>query len=77
MIVLHPNQEQYNTLNNYKNNSSQLIFVKDGNDKWIVGVEVLNDINFKLIHKQLNELEQIKFIQKIEVNNPKHTFAGY
>ena len=61
MIVLHPNNEQYNTLNNYTNNSSKLEFVKDGSDRWIVGTQVLNDVNFSEIHNQLNELERIEY----------------
>jgi hypothetical protein len=61
MIVLHPNTEQYNALNGYKYKSSELLFVKDGSDRWIVGLEVLNDSNFSAIHDQLNELERIEF----------------
>ena len=61
MIVLHPNLEQYNALNNYSKNSSKLEFVKDGSDRWIVGIEVLNDTNFSEIHNQLNELERIEY----------------
>lgn len=61
MLVLHPNLEQYNALNGYKNNASELLFVKDGSDRWIVGLEVLNDTNFEAIHDQLNELERIEY----------------
>ncbi len=61
MIVLHPNTEQYNALNGYRHNSSELLFVKDGSDKWIVGTQVLNDSNFAEIHDQLEELERIEY----------------
>jgi hypothetical protein len=61
MLVLHPNLEQYNVLNGYSKNSSKLEFVKDGSDRWIVGLEVLNDTNFEAIHNQLNELERIEY----------------
>jgi hypothetical protein len=61
IIVLHPNAEQYNALNGYQHNSSELLFVKDGSDRWIVGLEVLNDTNFEAIHEQLNQLEQIQY----------------
>jgi hypothetical protein len=61
MIVLHPNAEQYNALNGYRHNSSELLFVKDGSDRWIVGTEVLNDPNFAEIHDQLQQLERIEF----------------
>lgn len=66
MIVLHPTLEQYNALNGYSKNSSKLLFVKDGSDKWIVGLEVLNDTNFEAIHNQLNELERIEYTPIIE-----------
>lgn len=61
IVVLHPNSEQYNSFNGYKNNSSELLFVKDGSDRWIVGLEVLNDPNFSEIHEQLNQLERIQY----------------
>ncbi len=61
IIVLHPNAEQYNALNGYKHNSSELLFVKDGSDRWIVGLEVLNDSNFAEIHDQLEQLERIQY----------------
>ena len=66
MIALHPNTEQYNNLNNYQNNSSQLIFVKDGSDKWIVGLEVLEDEDFIEIRTELQELERIEYTPIIE-----------
>jgi hypothetical protein len=61
MIVLHPNTEQYNALNGYKNKSSELLFVKDGSDKWIVGLNVLDDPHFAEIHNDLEQLEQIEY----------------
>jgi hypothetical protein len=61
MIVLHPNEDQYNALNGYKNNASELLFVKDGSGRFIVGIEVLNDPNFSEIREQLLELEQITY----------------
>lgn len=61
MIVLHPNTEQYNTLDGYRNGNSVLKFVKDGSDRWIVGLQVLNDPKFSAIHDQLNELERIEY----------------
>ena len=61
MIVLHPNTEQYNALNGYTKKSSKLEFVKDGSDRWIVGLEVLDDCNFVEIHDQLDALERIEY----------------
>ena len=61
IIVLHPNDEQYTALNGYKYQTSELLFVKDGADKWIVGLEVLDDPNFAEIHDQLEQLERIDY----------------
>lgn len=61
MIVLHPNSEQYNALNGYKDNSSELLFVLDGSGRYIVGLEVLDDPNFAEIHDQLEQLERIEY----------------
>jgi hypothetical protein len=59
MVVLHPNATQYNALNGYRYKSSELLFVKDGSDKWIVGMQVLNDPNFADIYDALNALKRI------------------
>jgi hypothetical protein len=69
MIVLHPNTEQYNALNGYRHNSSELLFVKDGFNRWIVGTEVLNDPNFVEIHDQLNQLERIEYTPSPDETN--------
>lgn len=61
MIVLHPNAEQYTALNGYKYKSSELLFVKDGSDRWIVGLSVLSDPNFAEIYNQLEQLERIEY----------------
>lgn len=61
MIVLHPNNEQYNALDGYRNGNSILKFVKDGSDRWIVGLQVLDDPNFAEIHDKLNELQRIEY----------------
>jgi hypothetical protein len=61
MIVLHPNTEQYNALDGYRNGNALLKFVKDGSDRWIVGTNVLNDPNFSEINDQLEQLERIEY----------------
>ena len=61
MIVLHPNNEQYNQLNGYKFKSSELLFVKDGNGKFIIGLEVLSDVNFSEIYDELSKLQRIEY----------------
>ena len=66
IIVLHPNIDQYNALNGYKNETSELLFVLDGSNRYIVGLEVLDDPNFADIHDQLNELERIEYTPPID-----------
>jgi hypothetical protein len=61
MIVLHPNNEQYNSLNGYQNKTSKIEFIKDGSERYIVGLGVLDDPNFEEIHDELNELERIEY----------------
>ena len=70
MIVLHPTDEQYTALNGYQYESSELLFVKDGSDRWIVGLQVLDDLNFAEIHDQLEQL------QRIEYTPPSPPFPG-
>ena len=65
-MVLKATQTQFESLNGYKNGNNVLIFAKDGNDFWIVGLEVLKDSAFDAIHDQLNELERIEYVPKIE-----------
>ena len=62
MIVLKATQAQYEALDGYRNGDNLLKFAKDGNDNWIVGTAVLNDIAFKAIHDQLNDLERIEYV---------------
>lgn len=62
MIVLKATQPQYEALDEYRNGDNLLKFAKDGNNNWIVGTAVLNDISFKAIYDQLNELERIEYV---------------
>lgn len=66
MIVLHPNTEQFNALNGYKHNASELLFVIDGSGRYIVGLEVLSDENFAEIQEQLEQLERIQYTPTID-----------
>jgi hypothetical protein len=70
MIVLLANTEQYAKLNGYTNGTSELSFVQDNNDRWIVGVEVLGDLNFSEILNELLILERIEFVEKIVEDRP-------
>jgi hypothetical protein len=64
MKVLKANESQYNLLNGYKNGNNILLFEKDKFNNWIVGKEVLNDVNFLEIKPQLLELSEIDFQPK-------------
>lgn len=66
MLVLKANTEQYNALNHYENEGNVLEFVKDKNDNWIVGMNVLTAECFYEIWHDLSQLEKIDFIQNIE-----------
>ena len=63
-IVLLATQEIFDRLNGYKNGNSLLEFVQDGNDKWVVGEEVLNDVAFAEIHEDLQALDKINYVPK-------------
>ena len=65
MKVLTANINQYNILNNYTKGNNKLIFEKDANGKFIVGIEVLQDNNFIEIKEQLQSLPLIDYNPKI------------
>jgi hypothetical protein len=62
--VLLATQEIFDRLNKYANGNSLLEFVQDGNDNWVVGEEVLNDVAFAEIHDDLSTLEKITYVPK-------------
>ena len=62
MIVLKATQAQYEALDGYRNGDNLLKFAKDGNNNWIVGLQVLYDLAFEPIYDQLNELERIEYV---------------
>ena len=62
MIVLKATQAQYEALDGYKNGDNLLKFVKDGNDNWIVGTAVLNDMAFEAIQDDLDALQRIQYL---------------
>jgi hypothetical protein len=63
MKVLRATEEQYLELNGYSNETSKLIFVKDGKNNWIVGLEVINDDIYNDIKSKLEELEIIDYTE--------------
>ena len=65
MLVLKANQTQYSKLNGYEIGVSKLEFVKDGEDNWIVGLEVIDNGNFLEIRNELLKLKQIEYIEPI------------
>ena len=65
MVVLTATLAQYEALNCFQNGLSRLEFVKDGNDNWVVNVEVLTDPDFEPIRTKLNELKKIEYIEPI------------
>lgn len=68
MKVLRATQLQKEALDGYKNGNNVLKFVKDGNDDWIVGLNVLSNSVFSSIHDDLNALEQVDYVKpSIEV----------
>lgn len=68
MKVLYATEEQYLKLNGYKNNQSAIEFIKDAENRWIINVEVLTDINFKEIKKDLSKLKKIDYIAAIVID---------
>lgn len=65
MLVLKANQSQYDELNGYISGVSELLFVKDGANNWIVGKEVIHNGNFLDIRDQLLKLEEIEYIEPL------------
>ena len=62
--VLLATQEIYERLNGYVNGNSLLEFIQDGNNNWVVGEEVLNDVAVAEIHEDLQALDKINYVPK-------------
>ena len=63
MIVLKATLAQKKALEGVYLNECELKFIKDFNNNWVVNLAVLEDPNFEPIHKQLNELKQIEYVE--------------
>ena len=61
MIVLHPNEQQYNKLNGYTFEQNVFYFAIDGSGKYFAELSALDCEEWKEIHDQLNELERIEY----------------
>lgn len=59
--VLKATESQYNSLNGRENGGSKIEFIKDTNDNWIIGKEVLSDPTWQAIKPELIQLEEIEF----------------
>lgn len=66
MKVLKANEAQYKELNGYENLPYILGFVKDANDNWITGENVLKCEEFSPIMSKLKELEVIDYNPKLD-----------
>jgi len=64
MKVLKANEAQYKKLNGFENLPYRLSFIKDANDNWIVGENVLKCDGFFKIMDKLKELEVIDYNPK-------------
>jgi hypothetical protein len=64
MEVLKATTYKYNKLNGFTKNASVLQFIKDINNNWIVGLEVLNDNDFIEIRQDLQNLPKIEYLPK-------------
>lgn len=63
MIVLKATLAQKKALEGFYLEQCELKFVKDFNNNWVVGLEVLEDKNFAPIHDKLNELKKIEYVE--------------
>lgn len=61
LTVLHPTTEQYNQLDGFQNGRSILKFALDASNRYVIGMEILEDPIFQAIHEELNKLERIEF----------------
>lgn len=62
MKVLLATNEQKKDLEGIYKSGSELKFILDFNNNWVVNKNVIDDGNFSDINKQLKELKEIEFI---------------
>jgi hypothetical protein len=61
MIVLTPNEQQFQELNGYQNGIFRLEFAIDGSGKYFANLSILEYEPFREIWDKLNELDRIEF----------------
>ena len=66
MKVLKANETQYKELNGYEKLPNRLEFVKDADNNWIVGDNVIDFDGFSEIKDKLQQLEVIDYNPKPE-----------
>lgn len=59
--VLKATEAQYNAINGRVSGNSKIEFLKDANNNWIIGKEVLIDPAWQPIRPELNQLSEIDF----------------
>jgi hypothetical protein len=65
MLVLKATAKQYKSLNGFQNGVSKIEFIKDENDNWIIGMQVLTDTDFEEIKSELLKLKEIEYVEPI------------
>jgi len=65
MLVLKATAKQYKSLNGFQNGVSKIEFIKDENNNWIIGMQVLTDPDFEEIKSELLKLTKIEYIEPI------------
>jgi hypothetical protein len=61
MIVLTPNEQQFQELNGYQNGIFRLEFAIDGSGRYFANLSILEYEPFREVWDKLNELERIEF----------------
>jgi len=62
-LVLLANQEEYEKLNGYSFDNHRLEFVKDGLDRWIVNVRIIDNPKFIGVRNDLLSLPIIEYVE--------------
>jgi hypothetical protein len=61
MIVLTPNEQQFQELNGYQNGIFRLEFAIDGSGRYFASLSILEYEPFKEVWDKLNKLDRIEF----------------
>jgi hypothetical protein len=76
--VLKATQEQYNKLNGYTNGLHSIQFIKDANNNWVIGQEILNDISYQFIWGDIKLMPLIDWCDPfIPPSGTTENYSGY